>query len=61
VDVKIDGQGRSYIDVAEPRMYYLVTNPRFGSHEVTLYPGAPGMMVDSFTFGNDCQLDYPHQ
>jgi thiol-disulfide isomerase/thioredoxin len=61
VDVKIDAKGRSYLDVAEPRMYYLVTNPRFGSHEVTLYPTAPGMMVDSFTFGNDCQMDFPHQ
>ena len=60
VDVRIDGQGRSYIDIAEPRMYYLVANPKFGSHEVTLFPTAPGLMVDSFTFGNDCQRDFPH-
>jgi thiol-disulfide isomerase/thioredoxin len=60
VDVKIDAQGRSYIDIAEPRMYYLVANARFGEHEVTLYPAATGLMVDSFTFGNNCQTDFPH-
>lgn len=60
VDVSIDGQGRSYIDIAVPRMYYLVANPQFGSHKVTLLPTAPGLMVDSFTFGNNCQTDFPH-
>jgi thiol-disulfide isomerase/thioredoxin len=60
VDVKFDAQGRSYIQIAEPRMYYLVANPRFGSHELTLFPSAQGLMVDSFTFGNNCQRDFPH-
>lgn len=60
VSVKIDAQGRSYIDVAVPRMYYLVANPRFGSHEVTLFPTARGLMVDSFTFGDNCQVNFPH-
>jgi thiol-disulfide isomerase/thioredoxin len=60
VDVQWDSQGRSYIQVREPRMYYLVQNPKFGSHEVTLFPTKPGLTVNSFTFGNDCQTDFPH-
>lgn len=59
-DVTIDSQGRSYIEVREPRMYYLVQNPDFGSHTVDLFPAADGLMIDSFTFGNNCQTDFAH-
>ncbi len=59
-DVTIDSQGQSYIEVREPRMYYLVQNPEFGSHTVDLYPAADGLMIDSFTFGNNCQTDFAH-
>ncbi len=60
VDVQIDAQGHSYIDVREARMYYLVQNPSFGQHEVKLIPTAPGTTINSFTFGNDCQTQFPH-
>ncbi|HEX5484278.1 MAG TPA: redoxin domain-containing protein [Terriglobia bacterium] len=60
VDVQFDAQGRSYIEVREPRMYYLVQNPAFGSHSVVLQPTAPGITINSFTFGNNCQTDFPH-
>ena len=60
VDVKLDAQGRSYIEVKEPRLYYLVQNPAFGAHSVTLTPSKPGLTINSFTFGNDCQVDFPH-
>jgi thiol-disulfide isomerase/thioredoxin len=59
-DVRFDSQGHSYIDVGEPRMYYLVANPSFSSHTLTLIPAAPGLTVNSFTFGNNCQTDFPH-
>jgi peroxiredoxin len=59
-DVQIDSQGRSYIEVREPRMYYLVQNPEFGSHTVDLFPTAEGVMIDSFTFGNNCQTNFAH-
>ena len=61
VDVKFDSQGHSYIEVREPRMYYLVQNPAFGAHSVTLTPTKPGLTVNSFTFGNDCQTRFPHR
>jgi thiol-disulfide isomerase/thioredoxin len=60
VDVKFDSAGHSYIDVREPRMYYLVQNPAFGAHNVTLTPTKPGLAINSFTFGNDCQTHFPH-
>ncbi len=59
-DVKIDPDGRSYLEVREPRMYYLVQNPQFGNHTVDLLPAAEGVMIDSFTFGNNCQTDFDH-
>jgi thiol-disulfide isomerase/thioredoxin len=59
-DVKIDHQGHSYLEVSEPRMYYLVQNPEFGSHRVDLYPAADGLMINSFTFGNSCQTKFNH-
>lgn len=60
-DVQIDAQGHSYIDVNASRMYYVTANPQFGSHVVDLIPTAPGIQIDSFTFGNNCQTDFPHQ
>jgi len=61
VDVRFDQQGRSYLYVDEPRMYYLVSNPAMGQHVVNLLPTTPGLMVNSFTFGNDCQTDFSHR
>jgi thiol-disulfide isomerase/thioredoxin len=60
VDVEFDAQGHSYIEVREPRMYYLVQNPAFSAHTVTLTPTKPGLTINSFTFGNDCQTHFPH-
>lgn len=59
-DVKIDAQGHSYIDVDSSRMYYLAANPQFGSHTLELIPTEPGIQIDSFTFGNSCQTEFPH-
>ncbi|HEV2491991.1 MAG TPA: redoxin domain-containing protein [Terriglobia bacterium] len=60
VDVAIDPSGHSYLEVREPRMYYLVQNPAFGSHLVQLFPTRSGVTINSFTFGNSCQTDFPH-
>jgi len=59
-DVQFDAQGHSYIEVREPRMYYLVANPSSGSHKVELLPTRAGLTINSFTFGNNCQTDFPH-
>lgn len=60
VDVRFDSKGRSYIEVREPRMYYLVANPTFGPHKVQLFPTRSGLTINSFTFGNNCQTHFPH-
>ncbi|PYV14812.1 MAG: hypothetical protein DMG21_17090, partial [Acidobacteria bacterium] len=60
VDVEVDSEGRSFIEVREPRMYYLIQNPAFGHHSVSLFPTRSGLTINSFTFGNDCQTDFPH-
>ena len=59
-DVKIDAQGHSYIDVDSSRMFYLTANKQFGSHTIDLIPTKPGIEIDSFTFGNSCQTNFPH-
>lgn len=60
VDVKFDAERHSYIEVREPRMYYLTANPKSGSHKVELFPTRPGLTINSFTFGNDCQTKFSH-
>jgi thiol-disulfide isomerase/thioredoxin len=60
VDVQFDAAGHSFLEIREPRMYYLVANPSFGSHFVELIPTASGLTVNSFTFGNNCQTKFSH-
>ncbi|HXH50087.1 MAG TPA: redoxin domain-containing protein [Terriglobia bacterium] len=60
VDVQFDAEGHSYIEVREPRMYYLTANPKSGSHKVELFPTRSRLTINSFTFGNDCQTDFSH-
>jgi thiol-disulfide isomerase/thioredoxin len=57
IDVRSDSQG-SYLEVSSPRMYYLVRNPAFGSHLLTLEPEGSDFVMHSFTYGNDCQQNF---
>ena len=54
-DVKFDAKG-AYVDVAEARMYYLVRSPAFSAHLLAMVPEGSGFTLDSYTFGNNCQL-----
>jgi thiol-disulfide isomerase/thioredoxin len=49
-DVKYDEQGRSYVQIDEPRMYHLVKNAKFGQRTLKLCPADPGVGIYSFTF-----------
>ena len=60
VDVKWDRRGHSYLQIHTARLYYLTANPGFGEHRVQLFPTAPGVTFNSFTFGNNCQTRFPH-
>lgn len=61
VDVKADAEGRAYIELSGKRMYYLVSNPEFGTHTLTLYATAPSLSLYSFTFGNNCENKFAHR
>jgi thiol-disulfide isomerase/thioredoxin len=60
VDVKVDPQGRTYINLGGKRMYYVVENPGFGEHSLALYATDPGVSLYSFTFGNNCENKFAH-
>jgi len=49
-DIEYDDGGLSYVNVERPRLYELVRNPDFESHEVTLIFRAHGLALYAFTF-----------
>jgi thiol-disulfide isomerase/thioredoxin len=49
-DISFDLQGRSVLDVNEPRMYNLVKNKGFGSHTLRLITRSNAFTIYSFTF-----------
>jgi hypothetical protein len=53
--VKFDAKG-AYVEVTEPRMYYLVRSPTLTAHLVAFQPEGSGLTLHSFTYGNNCQL-----
>ncbi len=61
VDVRSDPGGRTYVDLAGKRMYYIANNPEFGGHLLGLYALEPGMSLYSFTFGNNCENKFAHR
>ena len=58
VDVRADGDGRTYIDVHEGRMYYVVQGEDAAHHELRLFATEPGVAINSFTFGNRCLTNF---
>ena len=55
-DVQFDAKG-AYVEVTQPRMYYLVRSPAFTAHLLALQPEGSGLTVNTFTYGNNCQLE----
>jgi len=55
VDVRFDDKG-AYVEVTDSRMYYLVRSPAFSAHLISLQPEGSGLVLHSFTYGNNCQL-----
>jgi thiol-disulfide isomerase/thioredoxin len=51
-DLKADSAGQTYVVVDSPRMYNLIHNARFGSHEIRLFPTTPDFGLYSFTFSS---------
>lgn len=51
-DLRCDESGATYITVDEPRMYALIKNAQFGSHELKLASTSPDFGLYSFTFSS---------
>lgn len=54
-DIRYDEQGASYVLVDNPRMYSLVRNTKFGSHELRLSADSVDFGLYSFTFSS-CEI-----
>ena len=50
-DVVIEGDGRSFLYVDEPRMYRLIEAPSYSTHELKLSSNASNFAIFAFTFG----------
>lgn len=61
IDLQVDGEGETYLNVQEPRLYYLVKNEDPETHELKLWPAAKGVAVHSFSFSNSCLADFDHR
>lgn len=59
-DVRWDSSQHSYVQLAEPRLYYLTKNQSGTMHELVLSPEDPGTAVHGFEFSDFCLNDYPH-
>lgn len=53
-DVQFDGEGQSFVEVAQPRLYRLTQNPNDELHALALFPAHPGAAVYSFSFSDKC-------
>jgi len=53
-DIRVDKDGKTYIEIDAPRMYYVVTKEDAGKHELVFEPRSAGVRICSFTFGNRC-------
>jgi thiol-disulfide isomerase/thioredoxin len=54
-DVKYAADGRSYVHVDAPRMYQLVSNRKWGEHELKMGSSSPDFALYSFTFSS-CEV-----
>ena len=54
-DIQYNDQGQSFIQVAEPRMYRLTKNAKFGSHDLRMATMSPDFGLYSFTFSS-CEM-----
>jgi len=57
-DVSVDENGRTYVLVAEPRIYSLVQKVDSGIHELKLYTREEGAAIHGFSFGNRCLVGF---
>ena len=52
VDINFDDEGRSYINIEDPKMYSILILPEYTEKVLTLLPQDKGISVFAFTFGS---------
>jgi len=57
-DALRDQDGKTYVMVDKPRLYYLLQNVAEGPHELKVYTQDDGASVYGFSFGNRCLTDF---
>jgi len=50
-DVKVDANGRTFVQITAPNMYRLVLAPNVEDHQLTIVAEQPGLEAYDFTFG----------
>ena len=55
-DVQIDSKG-AYMEVDGAHMYYIVRSPNLSAHLLGLQSEGSGVILHSFSYGNNCQLE----
>lgn len=57
-DIKIDDEGRTYFDLTDARLYYLIENEDQEAHELRLWPTEKGVAIHSVSFANSCLSEF---
>ncbi len=59
-DLKSDDEGRTFVLLDEPRLYYLITNDDQDQHELKIWSSSKGTAAGSFSFSNYCLSQFEH-
>ncbi|MBD3286048.1 redoxin domain-containing protein [candidate division WOR-3 bacterium] len=51
-DIYFASDGRTYLEITEPRMYRIINNSEYGNYELKLYSTSEGFGIYAFTFGS---------
>lgn len=60
-DMREDNEGRTYVLIDQPRLYYLISNEDTDPHEIKLLTQDKGVTIQSFSFSNQCLSDFDHR
>jgi hypothetical protein len=58
-DLRLGEKGETYLLIDEPRMYRIIKNAAFGSHDLKLACAEEGLGVYAFTFVSCVQPEKP--
>lgn len=59
-DLRTDEQGRTFVLLDQPRLYYLIANDDLDQHELKVWSMTKGTAVNSFSFSNYCLSQFEH-